>query len=101
MRRSSRGFTLIEVLVVMVIITILAGISVAMYQNRFLGKLANEVMSSLVHDVSAHLHGSRQHRGQFERLLPQIDLAMRQSRYVKQVVDEPNQVVDQLLEQIN
>ena len=33
MRRSQRGFTLIEVLVVMVIITILAGISVAMYQN--------------------------------------------------------------------
>jgi general secretion pathway protein G len=30
-RRSHRGFTLIEVLVVMVIITILAGISVAMY----------------------------------------------------------------------
>jgi general secretion pathway protein G len=30
-RRSHRGFTLIEVLVVMVIITILAGISVALY----------------------------------------------------------------------
>ena len=33
MRRSHRGFTLIEVLIVMVIITILAGISVAMYAN--------------------------------------------------------------------
>ena len=33
MRRSQRGFTLIEILVVMVIITILAGISVAMYSN--------------------------------------------------------------------
>ena len=33
MRRSPRGFTLIEVLIVMVIITILAGISVAMYGN--------------------------------------------------------------------
>ena len=33
MRRSQRGFTLIEVLVVMVIITILAGVSVAMYGN--------------------------------------------------------------------
>ena len=33
MKRSQRGFTLIEVLVVMVIITILAGISVAMYGN--------------------------------------------------------------------
>ena len=33
MKRSARGFTLIEVLVVMVIITILAGISVAMYGN--------------------------------------------------------------------
>jgi general secretion pathway protein G len=32
-KRSQRGFTLIEILVVMVIITILAGISVAMYQN--------------------------------------------------------------------
>ena len=31
MKRSARGFTLIEVLVVMVIITILAGISVAVY----------------------------------------------------------------------
>ena len=31
MKRSARGFTLIEILVVMVIITILAGISVAMY----------------------------------------------------------------------
>ena len=31
MRRSQRGFTLIEILVVMVIITILAGISVSMY----------------------------------------------------------------------
>lgn len=31
MRRFARGFTLIEVLVVMVIITVLAGISVAMY----------------------------------------------------------------------
>ena len=31
MRRSQRGFTLIEILVVMVIITILAGVSVAMY----------------------------------------------------------------------
>jgi general secretion pathway protein G len=33
MRGSQRGFTLIEILVVMVIITILAGISVAMYGN--------------------------------------------------------------------
>ncbi len=33
MTRSQRGFTLIEVLIVMVIITILAGISVAMYAN--------------------------------------------------------------------
>ena len=33
MRRSQRGFTLIEILIVMVIITILAGISVAMYGN--------------------------------------------------------------------
>ena len=33
MERSQRGFTLIEVLVVMVIITILAGISVALYGN--------------------------------------------------------------------
>jgi general secretion pathway protein G len=32
-RRSQRGFTLIEILIVMVIITILAGISVAMYGN--------------------------------------------------------------------
>jgi general secretion pathway protein G len=32
-RRSQRGFTLIEILVVMVIITILAGISVSMYGN--------------------------------------------------------------------
>jgi len=32
-RLSQRGFTLIEVLVVMVIITILAGVSVAMYGN--------------------------------------------------------------------
>ena len=31
MRRSQRGFTLIEILIVMVIITILAGISVALY----------------------------------------------------------------------
>ena len=33
MRPSQRGFTLIEILVVMVIITILAGVSVAMYGN--------------------------------------------------------------------
>ena len=33
MKRAQHGFTLIEILVVMVIITILAGISVAMYQN--------------------------------------------------------------------
>lgn len=33
MKRAQHGFTLIEVLVVMVIITILAGISVAMYGN--------------------------------------------------------------------
>ena len=32
-RRTSRGFTLIEVLIVMVIITILAGIGLAMYSN--------------------------------------------------------------------
>lgn len=31
MRRSQRGFTLVELLIVMVIITILAGISVALY----------------------------------------------------------------------
>lgn len=33
MKYSQRGFTLIEILVVMVIITILAGVSVAMYGN--------------------------------------------------------------------
>ena len=33
MQRSQRGFTLIEILVVMVIITILAGVSVSMYGN--------------------------------------------------------------------
>ena len=33
MRRSQRGFTLIEILIVMVIITILAGIGVGIYTN--------------------------------------------------------------------
>ena len=36
MRRTERGFTLIEILIVMVIITILAGISVAMYGNSLI-----------------------------------------------------------------
>ena len=36
MTRAQRGFTLIEILIVMVIITILAGISVASYQNSVL-----------------------------------------------------------------
>ena len=40
-----------------------------------------------------HLHGSGDHGGDFDRLLPKVDLATHDSRDVEQIVDQANQVM--------
>jgi general secretion pathway protein G len=89
-RRSQQGFTLIEILVVMVIITILAGVSVAMYSNGI--TRANEAA------LKENLHQMREaidaYHADKNKWPPALD-ALVTEKYIREVPRDPiTQLVD-------
>ena len=84
MRRSARGFTLIEVLVVMVIITILAGISVATYQNSIVRAKEARLLSDLklMREAIDAYHADK------NKWPPTLD-ALVSEKYIRQVTVDP------------
>ena len=90
MRRSQHGFTLIEILVVMVIITILAGVSVAMYGNSI--TRANEAA------LKENLHQMREaidaYHADKNKWPPALD-ALVTEKYLREIPRDPiTQLVD-------
>ena len=90
MRRSQRGFTLIEILVVMVIITILAGVSVAMYSNS--------VTRSKEAVLKENLHAMREaidaYHADKNKWPPSLD-ALVTEKYIRQVpIDQMTNAAD-------
>lgn len=90
MRRSARGFTLIEILVVMVIITILAGVSVAMY--------GNSVTRSKEAVLKENLHAMREaidaYHADKNKWPPSLD-ALVTEKYIRQVpIDQMTNAAD-------
>ena len=84
MRRSPRGFTLIEVLIVMVIISILAGISVAMYGNsvdRAKEAVLKEDLKEMREAIDAY-HADK------NKWPPTLD-ALASEKYIRQVPVDP------------
>lgn len=84
MRRSSRGFTLIEVLVVMVIITILAGISVAMYQNS----IVRAKEARLLTDLKLMREAIDAYHADKNKWPPTLD-ALATEKYIREVGVDP------------
>jgi general secretion pathway protein G len=89
-RRSERGFTLIEILVVMVIITILAGVSVAMY--------GNSVTRSKEAVLKENLHAMREaidaYHADKNKWPPSLD-ALVTEKYIRQVpIDQMTNAAD-------
>jgi general secretion pathway protein G len=89
-RRSQRGFTLIEILIVMVIITILSGISVAMYSNGL--KRANEaVLKEDLHDMREAIDAYHADKNKWP---PTLD-ALVTEKYLREIPRDPfTQAVD-------
>ena len=90
MRRSQRGFTLIEILVVMVIITILAGISVSMY--------GGSVVRSKEAVLKENLHAMREaidaYHADKNKWPPSLD-ALVTEKYIRQVpIDQMTNAAD-------
>jgi len=83
-RRSSRGFTLIEVLVVMVIITILAGISVAMYQNS----IVRAKEARLLTDLKLMREAIDAYHADKNKWPPTLD-ALATEKYIREVGVDP------------
>ena len=84
MRRSQRGFTLIEILIVMVIITILSGISVAMYSNGL--KRANEaVLKEDLHDMREAIDAYHADKNKWP---PTLD-ALVTEKYLREIPRDP------------
>lgn len=84
MTRSSRGFTLIEVLVVMVIITILAGISVAMYQNS----IVRAKEARLLTDLKLMREAIDAYHADKNKWPPTLD-ALATEKYIREVGVDP------------
>jgi general secretion pathway protein G len=89
-RRSQRGFTLIEILVVMVIITILAGISVSMY--------GGSVVRSKEAVLKENLHAMREaidaYHADKNKWPPSLD-ALVTDKYIRQVpIDQMTNAAD-------
>ena len=84
MRRSHRGFTLIEVLIVMVIITILAGISVAMYGNSV--KRSKEAV--LKQDLKEMREAIDAYHADKNKWPPALE-ALATEKYIRQVPVDP------------
>ena len=90
MRRSPRGFTLIEILIVMVIITILSGISVAMYGNGV--KKANE--ATLKQDLHEMREAIDAYHADKNKWPPTLD-ALVTEKYLREIPRDPfTQAVD-------
>ena len=84
MRRSQRGFTLIEVLIVMVIITILAGISVAMYGNG----ITQAQEATLKTDLKEMREAIDAYHADKQKWPPTLD-ALVTEKYIRQVPVDP------------
>ena len=84
MRRSQRGFTLIEVLIVMVIITILAGISVAMY-GPALTRSREAVLKEDLHDMREAIDAYHADKNKWP---PTLD-ALVTEKYIREVPVDP------------
>ena len=84
MRRSQRGFTLIEILIVMVIITILAGISVALYGGAPLR--AQEAV--LKDDLHAMREAIDAYHADKNKWPPTLD-ALATEKYIREVGVDP------------
>ena len=84
MRRSPRGFTLIEILVVMVIITILAGISVAMYGNG----ITKSKEAVLLQDLKEMREAIDAYHADKNKFPPSLD-ALAAEKYIREVPKDP------------
>jgi general secretion pathway protein G len=82
--RSQRGFTLIEVLIVMVIITILAGISVAMYGNSTVSA-KEAVLKTDLKDMREAIDAYHADKNKWP---PALD-ALATEKYIRQVPVDP------------
>lgn len=84
MERSQRGFTLIEILVVMVIITILAGISVSMYGNSVIAAKESVLKTDLkeMREAIDAYHADR------NKWPPSLD-ALVTEKYIREVPADP------------
>jgi general secretion pathway protein G len=83
-RRSQHGFTLIEILVVMVIITILAGISVAMYGNS-VTRAKESALQSNLKDMREAIDAYHADKNKWP---PALD-SLATEKYIRQVPVDP------------
>lgn len=84
MRRSQRGFTLIEILVVMVVITILAGISVSMYGNS----ITRAKEATLLQNLKEMREAIDAYHADKSKWPPSLD-ALASEKYIRQVPVDP------------
>ncbi len=84
MRQAARGFTLIEVLVVMVIITILAAISVAMYGQG----ITQAQEATLKTDLKEMREAIDAYHADKNKWPPSLD-ALATEKYIRQVPVDP------------
>lgn len=90
MRRSQRGFTLIEILVVMVIITILAGISVAMYGGS-VPRAKEAVLKENLHEMREAIDAYHADKNKWP---PTLD-ALVTEKYIREVpIDQMTNAAD-------
>jgi general secretion pathway protein G len=83
-RRSQHGFTLIEILIVMVIITILAGISVAMYQPA-LNRAHEAALKEDLHDMREAIDAFHADKNKWP---PTLD-ALVTEKYLREIPVDP------------